>query len=132
MAQFCEFDYVQDPVAVYRISSQQISKKFIQAAAALLLLKENTYRLNLAVFQGVNQKMLERGLYNKYLKLALCYMREGKIDAASRTLDSYYRARGISAAYLSFRFVLSLPKPLMQLIIRMWDKVYQKPELGFY
>ncbi|MDP1715933.1 MAG: glycosyltransferase [Anaerolineales bacterium] len=132
MAQVCEFDYVQDPVAVYRISSQQISKKFIQAAAALLRLKENTYRLNLAAFQGVDQKILERGLYNKYLKLALCYMREEKTKAAGQTLDGYFQVRGISAIYLAFRCVLSLPEPLMRLIIRLWDKVYQKPELGFY
>lgn len=132
LAQACEFDYVSDPVAVYRLSSQQISKNFIQAAVSLLDLKERTYRLNPRLFQGVNQKILERGLYNKYLKLALCYMREGKIGAARRTLDSYLQVRGISVVYLVFWCALSLPKPFVRLIIQLWDRVYQKPEFGFF
>lgn len=126
-----EFDYVQEPVAAYRISSTQISKNFIQASASLLTLKERTYRSNLAALQGVNQKILERGLYNKYLRLALCYMREGKTYAAGQTLDGYYQARGISATYLVFRCILSLPEPLLRLIIRLWDRLYQKPEIGY-
>jgi glycosyltransferase involved in cell wall biosynthesis len=132
MAQVCEFDYVLEAIAVYWLSPQQISKKFIQYASMLLRLKENTYRINQTAFHGVDRKLLERGLYNKYLKLALCHMREGQINAARQTLDAYYHSRGTSAVYFGLRCALVLPEPIARFFVRLWDKIYQKPELGFF
>jgi glycosyltransferase involved in cell wall biosynthesis len=132
MALICEFDYIKDPVAVYRLSPQQISKNFIQAAAALLKLKEQTYRLNRAALKGVDPNVLKRGLYNKYLKLVLCYLREGQPDSAGKILDDYYKTRGWTMIYLVFRCIMILPVHLVQFIIRLWDKLYQKPQYGFF
>lgn len=131
IAKFWKFDYIQNQVAVYRISPQQISKNYIKAAVSLLQVKESIYQSCFELFDGVDNNILERGLYNKYLKLALCYMREAKKNEAAQVLDRYSQVRGSSAVYIAFRNVLKLPEPAMLAVVRLWDKLYQKPELGF-
>ncbi len=132
LAKICKFEYVDAPVAIYQLSEKQISKNFVQAATALLSLKEQCYHLNKTALQNVNPKILERGLFNKYLKLTLCYIREEQIGDAKRTLNTYCHLRGVSIVYLAFLCLLCLPGPLRQVTVHLWDNVYQKPNLGYY
>ena len=87
IANFWQFDYLQTPIAVYRISSQQISKNYTKAAVSLLQVKEDIYRSSPEHFDGANKYILERGIYNKYLYLALCYMRDAKKNEATQVLN---------------------------------------------
>jgi glycosyltransferase involved in cell wall biosynthesis len=132
IASLWEFDYVRDPVAIYRISSQQVSKNLVRASSLLLQVKEDIYRSNSELFDGMDRRILERGLYNKYLRLVFCYIREAQKEEASQVLDRYRQVRGISIFYVMLRVLLKLPKPFMLHIVRIWDRMHQKPELGFY
>ncbi len=126
-----EFDYIQSPIGAYRISPNQISKSVIQAAIYVLRLKESVYQSSLDLFSNIDDDILERGLYNKYFRLALCYMREGKIKEAKQVLDRYRNLHQLSIIYICFWMILMLPIPLLMGVVRMWDKIYQRPELGF-
>ncbi len=132
IAQSWEFDYVRRPVAIYRISSRQISRNIVRSAALLLQVKENIYRSRVELFDGVDRKILERGLYNKYLRLALCYMRESQKKEAGQVLDRYRQVRGISPNYIAFRGILNLPGPFMSVAVWLLDRIRQKPEFGMY
>jgi hypothetical protein len=58
-------------------------------------------------------------------------MREGKAADASQVLDSFRKSHRMSVICFLFRIMLVLPAPLLKAIVRIWDKLYQKPELGF-
>lgn len=131
ISNFWEFNYIQTPVAIYRISPQQMSMNYTRAAASLLQVKEDVYQSCFDQFIGADKNILERGLYNKYLKLALCYMRDAKKNEATQILRRYKHVRGVSLTYVFFQFLIKLPNPLMLAVVKLWDKFYQKPEFGF-
>ena len=127
-----KFDYVENPVAVYRISSHQMSKNLTQAAEFVLKLKEQVYLSSLEYFKDADKKIVERGLYNKYLKLALCYLREGKTQKAKQILVLYPKSHSSSMKYILLQLILVLPLSISMFLIRLWDKVHQQPEYGYY
>jgi glycosyltransferase involved in cell wall biosynthesis len=131
IANFWQFDYCGDPVAIYRVSPQQVSRSYTKVAVSLLQVKKEIYQTYPGRFDGADWEVLERGIYNKYLYLALCYMRDAKKEEAARTLDQYKQARGLSMVYVIFRLVLNLPKFLMLVVIGAWDKFYKKAGLGY-
>lgn len=132
LANITKFDYIRGPVAGYRISSNQISKNYVNAASSLLQLKKQTYLANISILQEAPPFILEKGLYRKYLKLVLCLIREGKTDLGRITLDEYYKMRGFSISYLFFGAILNLPGRIRTAIIRVWDRAHQKTEMGFF
>jgi glycosyltransferase involved in cell wall biosynthesis len=132
LAKITKFDYIQDPIAGYRISSNQISKNYLNVASALLQLKKKTYKENLSLLQKAPSLILNKGLYRKYLKLVFFLIREGKTDLAKMTLDEYYDLRGFSFFYLIFVAILNLPGRISAAIISLWDRTNQKPETGSF
>lgn len=127
-----DFDYIEKPLGAYRISSQQVSKNFTQVATFLLNMKIDFYQRNASVLLKADRKIIERGLYNKYLRLALCYLRDGNSHEAARVLDSYFKVRGRSMMYLVMSILVKMPNRLMLFTIQLLDKLRQKPELGLY
>jgi len=107
-----EFDYVEGPVGAYRIGAQQVSKNFTQVADSLLNMKEKFFLENIDVLHRANRKITNRGLFNKYLRLALWHMRDGKSADAKNALDRYLNVRGVSLIYIAFRALNALPDPL--------------------
>jgi glycosyltransferase involved in cell wall biosynthesis len=127
-----EFDYVDFPVGAYRISNQQVSKDYLQVADYLLKMKESFYLKNINVLGNANKKIINRGLHNKYIKLAMLYMKEGKTFEAKIVLKRYLSIRGISVVWIMF-YVLNLMPNLFKIrIIQIWEKYHKKPEYGIY
>jgi len=131
MANFWQFECFENPVVIYRVSPQQTSRNYTKVAVSLLQVKKEIYQTYLDRFDSANKEVLERGIYNKYLYLALCYMRDAKKEEATQTLDQYKQVGGLSAIYIIFRFILKLPEFLMSVVVRAWDQFYQKAELGY-
>lgn len=126
------FDFISTPVAAYRISSTQISKNFTRAAEALLQLKERFFLSAKDALENCPREVLNRGLFMKYLKLALCYLRDGNKSQARRVIERYRELNIANTDYLLFRVLVWLPIPISQFLVRLWDKFHQKPELGYY
>jgi len=126
-----EFDYISEPIGVYRISPGQISKNFIQAAEYTLQLKEEVYRSSFEILKTVDSTIIQRGLYNKYFRLVLCYMREGKMSQAKMVLTRYREKYVWSITYLFFSFIAKLPATVVIIVVQLWDNIYQKPEVGW-
>lgn len=131
IANYWLFDYLENPVAIYRVSPQQASRNYTKVAVSLLQVKKEIYQTYLDRFDGANREVLERGIYNKYLYLALCYMRDAKKEESARILDQYKQVRGFSVVYIIFRFISKLPEFLMSAVVRAWDEFHKKAELGY-
>ncbi len=131
LAKDIQFDFVKNPIGIYRISEKQISRNFVKAAEELLDIKTKTYQSNIDLFFN-NKNYLDKGLYNKYLRLALCYLREGQFNLANSIIGEYGVKRGKNIKFFLFRILLSSPSKLVKKIIQIRDKIYQKPDLGYY
>lgn len=127
-----ELDYIEAPVTIYRTGTQQISRNLVKAATMLLQVKKDIYSSYIGMFEGADRKILERGLYDKYLRLAMCHMREAQKEEANQVVDSYYQVRGFTFKYFIFRAVLILPARIVVKIIQLLDKFRQKPQYAFY
>ncbi len=127
-----EVDYVPDVVATYRIGPRQVSRNLVAAATHLLETKERIFRAYPDAFRGADTRVLERGLYAKYLRLALCHMREGNRVAAGQALDRYLKARRPGLTYSALRALLWMPNVVIRFVIHWRDVLYQRPDLGIY
>jgi glycosyltransferase involved in cell wall biosynthesis len=127
-----QFDYYDNPVGIYRISKNQISKNFTKAAQMLLSVKERIYKENEGEFVSVKPNIIEKGLYQKYLRLAFCYLRDNKKDSAYSILKRYKVVKGKNLKYLIFAILLVLPPRILKLVIYVRDKIHQRPEFGYY
>lgn len=127
-----KLDYIASTVALYRIHDKQITRNFTKAAESLLHMKQEMFILYRELFNGADNSILERGLYNKYLRLVLCYLRDGMVEDASSVLGRYIRVRGLTLFGFIFAVLVRLPRGLSKYLVRVWDRFYQKPEVGFY
>jgi glycosyltransferase involved in cell wall biosynthesis len=127
-----EFDYEDKPIGAYRIGRDQISRSYIQGTEALLAMKEKFFLENKVALDSMPRKVLDKGLFNKYLKLALWHIRDGRSKEAKTILDYYVKFRGITILYLMFSFLCILPSPVRFAVIHLWQRLRRRPQFGMY
>jgi glycosyltransferase involved in cell wall biosynthesis len=125
-------EYVNKPLAKYRLSSNQMSRDHERMLMNLIHVKESYYQNGKEKLATLTQSEIDRGMSNLYLKLVKNYIQLGQNFKAFSWLQRYKEVRGQTPMYNVLWLAAQLPGNLMRNIFSLVDRVHYRQDLGQY
>jgi hypothetical protein len=118
--------FIDEPLALYRVSPGQMSKNQERTLLSLLQVKNKVLLNNNPELRSLPLKVLDSYYYNYYTRLAKLSLKAGKIHECRQYLSSYVQVRGRTLRYWSLYWASYMPAWVNNLLIGLWDRSHQK------
>jgi glycosyltransferase involved in cell wall biosynthesis len=114
-------------LAMYRISSGQVTKQKIRMVENEIRVKEKAFGYAPELLTAP-RFVLDPGYYNLLIRIAKLYLQENKVGEARAYLNKYKSQRGVTTRYLLLETIALLPSPLRKMGLSVWERI--RPRRG--
>jgi glycosyltransferase involved in cell wall biosynthesis len=118
-----EIDFVPQPLALYRISPNQMSQNLERMLANQIQVKKKAL-LDYPELKNLPLSVLDRYFYNLYPRLARYNLKRGDKVACRQNLSAYQRLRGRTLRYWLLTVLCQLPTWFSRMLIVAWDRIH--------
>jgi glycosyltransferase involved in cell wall biosynthesis len=129
-----EVDFVNEPLALYRLSANSMHMDAERMLLNKLRVQENAFAKS-PTLHGLSIGTLDRCYYDYYLRLSRFYIKHHRNAEAKSVLRRYAGARGHTLAYVSLWAASSLPGWLLDFMIALrsrWRKMFKSQSMASY
>ncbi len=123
IAKFFKVDYVDAPLAKYRLHQRNMSKKREKMLTELIRLKEKTLKSNPYLLSEVGSRILNRCYYQLYKDLGKFCLSIGKRKKAKKHFLHYIRLYRYNLSTYFFLLLTFLPSPIVFWLKEWKDKI---------
>ena len=120
ISHYWEFDFVNKPLALYRLSPEQKSRNYASMLADMIELKKKALVNNIAL-QTLPGPVLENSFYFLYLNLARLAIGQNRYLDARKLLLDYRTLRGFTTRYAIINLYGYLPNWFIKFVLFFWD-----------
>jgi len=125
ISQVWKVDYVNEPVAIYRISPGQLSANNYRMIQQLIHVKSRIFS-NYPDLSTMNQKTLEYCYYNLYTRAAKLALMENQPSKCRSYLEDYHRLKRRTYRYWLLFFASWMPFGINQIPIKIWNRMHRQ------
>jgi glycosyltransferase involved in cell wall biosynthesis len=115
-------DFIQEPLAKYRISSGQISQQQIRMLENEIKVKEKALSYS-PLLLTLPKSVLDKGYFNLLIRIAKLLLQNNQKSESRIYLDNYIKRRGITIRFLAARGLFVLPYTIQRAVLYVWDSI---------
>ena len=115
-------DFIQEPLAKYRISSGQISQQQIRMLENEIKVKEKAFS-NSPLLLTLTKSVLDKGFFNLLIRIAKLLLQNNQKKDSRIYLDKYLKLRGFTIRFLAARGLFLLPYTIQRAVLGIWDSI---------
>lgn len=120
-SQFGKVDFINEPLAVYRINFGQLSKKKLRMIQNILRVKSKFVTREYGNFI-LSKKILDLGYYRLLLRESRYLLQENQRKEGQKALNQYIKVRGLTFQSILLSVLFVLPNFIRNPLNKIWEK----------